>query len=172
MTRARKNRKRRQKRAEAPQAAAEDFGHPKARPTRERLQRGVWALREAEDEDGNLTAGLKHARDLEAHPIDRLENRSTITKEQAQAGRDFEALYRAANEAPGIRDSTTLWQPKGHENDDGNVAAVRDRKELYLFLGTMRDQLLRRVCVQHEYPRPREIAALREALSECERFFT
>ena len=137
----------------------------KDRPTPERRLKGKWGLLETED------AGVRHAKDFHAHPIDSLEHRGVISNAQASAGRDFEKLYRAANGTGGIRDSTTLWEPKGHENDDGNVKAAEQRNELYLFLGVYRDKLLRRVCVHHSEPKPSEVGALREALNEAERFF-
>lgn len=137
----------------------------KDRPTPERATRGIWGLFETED------AGIRHARDVASHPIDALEWRGVLSSDQASAGRDYEALYRAANEAPGIRDSCTLWEPKGYESDDGPIHAVRDRRELYLFLGVVRDRQLRRVCVEHVEPKPDEVGLLREALNECVRFF-
>ena len=137
----------------------------KDRPTPERRKKGEWVLLETED------AGIRHAKDVAAHPIDDLERRGVISGDQASAGRDFEALVRAATETDGVRDSCLTWQPKGYASDDGNVEAVRDRRELYLFLGVVRDRMLRRVCVDHVPPRPGQEGVLREALNEAERFF-
>lgn len=135
----------------------------KDRPTPERRKHGVWGLLDTED------AGVRFARDFASHPIDRLEHSGVLSSDQASAGRDFEALVRAATETPATRDSCLTWQPKGYESDDGNVDAVRDRRELYLFLGVVRDRILRRVCVQHE--EPADVGLLREALNEAARFF-
>jgi len=137
----------------------------KDRPTPERRMKGKWGLLDTED------AGVRHAKDFEAHPIDSLEHRGVISNQQASAGRDFEALYRAAIQTPQTRDSCLTWQPKGYESDDGNFAAVEARRELYLFLGVARDRFLRRVCVDHQEPKPRDIGILRECLNECVRFF-
>ncbi|MEM6833299.1 MAG: hypothetical protein AAF562_06710 [Pseudomonadota bacterium] len=157
--------KRQKKRTDTYKEAWEPRPGRKDRPTPERLLRGHWGLLDTED------AGTKHAKDFQAHPIDSLEHRGVISNEQASAGRDYEALYRAANGGGGIRDSTTLFEPKGHDNDDGNIPASRDRHELYLFLGVYRDRLLRRTCVDHLEPKVGEIGLLREALNECCRFF-
>jgi len=135
------------------------------RPTPERAAHGRFVEMLTED------AGVKHARDVEAHPIDALEWRGVLSSDQASAGRDFEELYLRANEMPPARDSTTIWEPKGHDGGDGPVQAVRDRRELYLFLGVVRDRQLRRVCVDHVSPKPSEVGILREALNECARFF-
>lgn len=140
--------------------------HEKARPTPERRKRGAW------QEIGGKAAVERYLRDVEAHLIDALEWRGIITQEQADAGRDFERLVRAATETPQARDSTTIWEPKGFENDDGNVKAVRDRRELYLFLGVYRDRLLRRACVNNEKLKLNELQLLPEALNECVRFFS
>lgn len=137
----------------------------KDRPTPERRKKGEWILLDTED------AGIRHAKDTAAHPIDDLERRGVISGDQASAGRDFEALVRAATETEAVRDSCLTWQPKGYASDDGNVTAVRDRRELYLFLGVVRDRMLRRVCVDHEEPHPHQVGLLREALNEAERFF-
>jgi len=138
----------------------------KDRPTPERLALGKWALMSGDE------AGIRHAKDFEAHPIDELEHKNAITNSQASAGRDFESLVRSATETTATRDSCMTWQPKGYESDDGNVNAVRDRQELYLFLGIIRDRQLRRVCVEHVAPKSAEIGILREALNEAERFFS
>ncbi len=150
----------------------------KSRPTPERLAKGgmkakggrldslgSWTLEATED------AGVTAAKDASAHPIDDLEFRGVISNDQASAGRDFERLYRHVNGNGGIRDSSTLFEPKGFDNDDGDANAERDRQELYLFLGVVRDRLLRRVCVHHEQPDASEVGLIREALNEAARFF-
>lgn len=150
----------------------------KDRPTPERLAKsgmrfekgkmtslGAWVLGETD------RAGVSVAIDRSAHPIDDLERRGVLSNEQASAGRSFEELSRAATEVPGVRDSCTLWEPKGFESDDGNIDAVRAHRDLTRRLGMIRDQLLRRVCVYHEEPKPTEIGLLREALNEAGRFF-
>ena len=136
------------------------------RPTPERKAKATtWVFVMTEE------AGVKAARDVSGNPIDRMQHTGVLDNDQASAARDFEQLYRAASEAPPSRDSTQTWEPKGHDSTDGPVEAARDRKELYLALGMHRDQLLRKVCVRHEEPKPNEIGPLREALNECVRFF-
>lgn len=136
---------------------------PAMTPTRERLERGEWvAVGKGHD---------KLLRDIGSVPVDRLEHAGVLSNHQASAARQFEELYRAANEAVTARDSCTIWEPKGHDEGDGPVKEARDRRELYLFLGMAKDQALRRVCVEHVEPRGVEIGILREALNECVRFF-
>ena len=136
-------------------------GKGKARPTPERLSWGDWRLVDSE------IAGQKLAVDAAAHPIEALEYAEVLTSDQASAARDWESLYRLANEVGGIRDSTTLWEPKGYESDDGPVNAVRERRELYLALGTYSDQLLRDIILTPRQPKRREIEPLRIALDAC-----
>ena len=115
------------------------------------------------------------ARDATAHPIDRLEQAGVISKDQAQAGRDFEALVRACTEVGGIRDSITLFEgPKGHESDDGPVDVKPALRQLERRLSREQLSELRRVCVEHGVPglSPRLLGALREGLNETERFFS
>lgn len=133
----------------------------KARPTPERLSRGDWRLVDSE------IAGHKTAIDASAHPIEALEYAEVLTSDQASAARDWESLYRAASETGGIRDSTTLWEPKGYESDDGPVNAVQERRELYLALGTYSDQLLREIILTPRRPKRNEIERLRIALDAC-----
>lgn len=140
-------------------------GPRKVSPTPERIAKGQF------QKIGGKAATARHIVDPTAHPIDELEWRKKISPEQADAGRYFEELYRAATETPGTRDSTTIWEPQGFESDDGNVKAVRERRELYLFLGTIRDRQLRRVCVDHTPPKhDGEIGILREALNMVAKF--
>jgi hypothetical protein len=135
----------------------------KVNPTDERLAKGTFK------KIGGKAASERYLIDVSAHPIDALQHTGQINADQAGAGRMFEELDRAATEVPGTRDSTTIWEPKGHSSDDGNIKAVRRRRELYLFLGVVRDRLLRRACVEHD-PRG-DVGALREALNEAARFF-
>ena len=136
------------------------------RPTRERRKRGEWIVGQLEKN------GPKVAQDAASTPIDRMAHAGVISNDQASAARDFEDLYRRASETGSVRDSCTIWEPQGHDETDGPVEAVRDRRELYLFLGTQRDMLLRHVCVEHREPkRADQIGILREALNECCRFF-
>lgn len=136
------------------------------RPTKERAKKGVWQTVKLERN------GPKIDRDAIAHPIDKLEYEKIISNDQGSAGRDFEALYDAARQTPGTRDSTTLWEPKGFEADDGNVAAVTRYRALSRHLGMIRDAQLIRVCVEHKHPKPHEVGMLREALNEAHRFFS
>ncbi len=135
------------------------------RPTAERRAHGEWFL------DTTDIAGVRVARDAASTPLDRLHHVGVISNDQWSAGRDYENLYVSAQETAPSRDSCMTWEPKGHDNGDGPVAAARDRKELYLMLGTNRDVLLRHVCVYHNEPRDADIGPLREALNECARFF-
>lgn len=134
-------------------------------PTPERVKKGTFK------KVGGKAAVERYVVDVTAHPIDALEHSGQISREQADAGRHYEQLSRAANETPGTRDSTTIWEPKGFESDDGNINAVREWREIYLFLGVARSRILRRVCVEHEMRRS-DIGLLRESLSEAERFFS
>lgn len=137
----------------------------KDRPTPERKAMGEWTWVTTQK------AGGKAAKDMASHPIDRLEWAGVISNEQASAGRDFENLTRSATQSPGVRDSCTLWEPKGFESDDGNVSAVNRHRELCRMLGMLRDRRLRWVCVEQNHPKPQEIGQLREDLNECARFF-
>lgn len=138
----------------------------KDRPTPERKEKSTWELHKTE------IAGIKVARAIDTTPVDRMEHVGLLSNDQASAGRQFEELYAAARETPGTRDSCTIWEPKGFESDDGNVKAVRDRRELYLFLGVQKDMMLRHACVEHREPRgDMQVGLLREALNECVRFF-
>ena len=136
----------------------------KVPPTPERLAVGVW------QKTGGRAATERFLKDVSAHPIDALEHKGQLSAAQADAGRDYEELARAAMETPPTRDSTTIWEPQGHSSDDGNVKAVRRRRELYLSLGVVRDRQLWRVCVGHGTPKDSEIGLLREALNEVRRF--
>jgi hypothetical protein len=138
----------------------------KDRPTPERKARGTWELHKTE------IAGIKVARVIDSTPIDRLEHVGVLSNDQASSGRLFEELYRSATETPGIRDSLTLWEPKGYESDDGNVRAVQERRELYALLGGQKDSILRHVCVEHNEPKgAAQIGMLRESLNACVQFF-
>jgi hypothetical protein len=116
-------------------------------------------------------AGRRAAKFMDSAPIDRLENGGVLNNDQASAGRQFERLYLAQNETGGIRDSCTIWEPKGHDETDGPVKERKQYLKLCRHLGMIREQRLRWVCVQHNHPKGREIGALREALNECVRFF-
>lgn len=129
-------------------------------PTPERLEKGVWLVDQKEAR-----------RDVATAPIDRLEHSGTIDNDQASAGRQFEQLWRAQNEIHGIRDSCTIWEPKGFASDDGPIEAAERWRKLCRHLGMLREAQLRWVCVDHNDPRPRDIGALREALNEAIRFF-
>ena len=161
-----KKRKRYNRAAEAENSAYQWTARPEKgrdRPTPERLLRGDWGLVEGGE------SGAMAAVDRSSHPIDRLAYAQVINSEQASAGRDFEALWRAALQTPQTRDSCMTWQPKGFESDDGNPAAVENYRGLARHLGMMRDRLLIRVCVEgHE---PRDVGDLREALNEAARWF-
>lgn len=137
----------------------------KIRPTPERAARGEWVA------VGGKAAVERHIRDVAAHPIDDLEHRGVISKEQADAGRQFEQLWRAANQVPGIRDSTTIWEPKGHDEGDGDVDSVKRKREIEAFLRKEQVRQLIWVCVQHEKIGPHNHGVLCETLNEAARFF-
>ena len=144
-----------------------DLGGPRRiAPTPERVKKGDFK------KVGGKAAVERYVFDPIAHPIDALQHSGQISQDQADAGRQFEKLARDATQTPGARDSTTIWEPKGFESDDGNVKAVREWNELYLFLGVVRSRILRRVCVEQESPKLHEIGLLRECLNEVERFFS
>ena len=108
---------------------------------------------------------------MKANPIDALEHSGQLSSDQASAARDFELLYHRAKATPGIRDSTTLWEPKAYDGGDGDPEAERDKRELYLFLGPVRYNFLCRVCVDHQALKPGMEGVLREMLNEAARFF-
>lgn len=139
----------------------------KDRPTPERLRRGTWAFVETDD------AGTRATRDYSSAPIDKMEQAGVLTKDQACAGRDYEELVRAASEGGGVRDSCTIWEPKGYESDDGPVEAKERLKAFERDLGKQRVARLRWVCVEHKPPRlhGEDVGMLREALNDAVRFF-
>ena len=137
----------------------------KDRPTPERASRGVWGLFETED------AGVRHAKDHATHPIDALEWRGVLSSDQASAARDYEALYRAQCEVAGARDSTTIWEPRGHDETDGPVEERKRYRELCRDLGMIRERRLQWVIIEQREPRPHEIGQLREDLNEAAHFF-
>lgn len=123
-------------------------------PTPERKRRGAWQA----------------MRDVATCPIDRLAHVGAISRQQADAGRTFEAMCRAAREAPAIRDSLTLWEPKGHSSDDGPVAAKDRLRSLEAALGRAVVARLVWVCVDHKEPRGAvQLGQLREDLNELRR---
>lgn len=154
-------------------------GQDHERPTPERLAKsgmkatdkvikamGGWGLVEHQ--------GGYAAKDYTAHPIDKMQAAGVITPEQGQAGRDFEQLVRACIEIPGIRDSCTLCEPKGHDSDDGPVHIKPRLRELERRLAVDQLRELRRVCVEHGVPgmNTKQLGLLREGLNEVARFFS
>lgn len=133
--------------------------------TPERKAKGEWSWIAVEKN------GPKAPRDLHAHPVDRLQHSGQISPDQASAAYDYEQLYRAALQVPQARDSCTLWEPKGHDNDDGNVEAVRRYRDFCRSVGMIRERQMQWVCVEMNHPEREEIGAFREALNEAERFF-
>ena len=113
----------------------------------------------------------KAARALDTHPVDRMEHAQVISKAQGQAARDFEALYRAQCEIPQVRDSSTIWEPRGYESDDGPTDSRARYKALVRRIGAQAERQLTDVCVYMKDPRPSAVGLLREALNECARFF-
>lgn len=155
----------------------------KDRPTPERLLKGgMRAIAHKQSITiaiggwGLVDTGLGYAaRDYTAHPIDKMEQAGVISKDQAQAGRDFEALARACNEVGSLRDSITLFDgPKGHESDDGPVHIKPVLRDLERRLSPQQLSTLRHVCIEQGVPRmgPKPLGLLREALNECQRFFS
>lgn len=148
-----------------------DFAKPdepqrdEMRPTPERHAKGDWSFVRLEKN------GPKAVRDMNAHPIDRLQRAGIITAEQASAAYDYEALYRASLQTPQARDSTTLWEPKGHESDDGNVEAVERYRKFCREVGMIRERQMQWVCVEQNDPKPHEVGPFRETLNEVERWF-
>lgn len=152
----------------------------KERPTPERLAKG--GMRASKSGQslkspggwGLIDTGQGYAaQDRTAHPIDKMEHAGVITKDQAQAGRDYEALARSCVEVPGIRDSCTIWEPKGHDSDDGPVHLKPRLRELERRLSAAQLSELWRVCVEQGVPdlAYRPLSELREGLNRCARFF-
>lgn len=152
-----------------PTYAKHDLWEPRKeqdRPTPQRRQFGEWEIQRTERN------GPKVARDMASTPIDEMAYTGVISQEQAQAGRDFEELYRAARETVTTRDSCTIWEPRGEDSSDGPVEAAERRRELRKELGGYYEAILRYTCVEHIPPRgPVQIGILREALNVAERFF-
>lgn len=134
-------------------------------PTPERKKKGEWVAVALEKN------GPKAVRDMHAHPVDRLQHSGQITPEQAAAAYDYEKLYRASLQTPQARDSMTLWEPKGHESDDGNPEAVKRYRDMCRKIGMIRERQLQWVCVELREPIGREVGQFREALNEASRYF-
>lgn len=135
------------------------------KPTPERRKKGEWVwVAMGKNEP-------KAARDMKSHPIDAMSYTRTISHQQASAAYDYEAAYRAALQTPQARDSTTLWEPKGHESDDGNVDAVEKYRKLCRHLGMVRERQMQVVCIEGYMPKRHEIGEFRETCNEVARFF-
>jgi hypothetical protein len=134
-----------------------------ARPTAQRLQKGVFVLRDTED------AGVRHAVDTAAHPLDVMRQNGTLTEEQATAGFDMAnliAMTRMVSQGRSCLD----FSPVGHDgNLSDNAQAGSDRTRLYSDMGQARWAECYRVCAEGR--RPSNMAVLRDGLDVCVKFF-
>ncbi len=134
-----------------------------ARPTPERLARGVFVLRDAED------AGARFAVDTKAHRIDHLESTGAIDKDQATAAAQFADLSNR-NRLVSQGRSCLDFSPVGYDaNIPDDAHAARDYRELYLSLGIAMYRECRRVCVEQH--KPTSLQLLKSGLDICVRFF-
>jgi len=142
-------------------------GPRKISPTPERQAKGVFK------KVGGKAASVRYAVDVSAHPIDALRHTKQISQQQFEAAQDFEEAYRNALQVPGIRDSCTIWEPQGHQSDDGNPRAVALYRALSRRLTMIGESRMQSVIIYLTPPRnDRELGELREALNEAHRFFT
>lgn len=111
----------RRKRIEQERAEIWDDREGKARPTPQRLLKGVFSLRDAED------AGVSVAVDCMSCVIDRLAETGTITARQREAGHIFESAARGALGSPAGR-SCVDFSPVGYDGDDDDEDAARANK--------------------------------------------
>lgn len=135
------------------------------KPTDERRRRGVWSEYKSKDRTE------RHERDVTAHPIDALEWDGVITSEQAQAGRDYEALMartRLVSQGRSCLDMTPVGYGDGDHDDP---QSWRSLKELEGRLGLFRSSLLRRVITGWRLLRM-EPPYLREALDIAQEHFS
>lgn len=158
------------KRAQSIAAAAQiwDDRDGKARPTPERLAKGAFVLRDAED------AGATVAVDEAATMLDRLAMAGVITEDQRQGGLDLAmVLHRTRLGSQGR--SCIDFTPTGHPDDDAPEThqQQRDRQQrAQVFLACRGPWVwpeLYRVCGQDH--RPRHIESLRTGLDICVKVF-
>lgn len=134
-----------------------------ARPTPERLKRGKFELRDAED------AGARYAVDSEAHRIDQLEALGTIDRDQATAAAQFAELS-SRNRLVSQGRSCLDFSPVGYDaNIPDDPVSARDWRELYLAMGVAMHGECRRVCVEGH--RLTSAKLLRSGLDICVKFF-
>lgn len=137
----------------------------KARPTKQRRDKGAFVLRDGDD------AGVTVAVDEAVTVLDRLCSSGQITTDQRQGGLDFAALMERTR-LVGAGRSCLNFEPVGHEGDHDDWQTRRDeqeRQELYLACGMAVWAEMRRVC--HEGKRPRRIDHLRTGLGLCVKFW-
>jgi len=163
---ARRQQRKRDMRRESVRALWDDREH-QARPTKERIGHGVFALEETD------AAGVRYAKDRAATMLDRLQLEGRITPEQCQGGQDFAALLERTRLVSKGR-SCIDFEVVGHEGDDDapspqELTDNRDREELYLACGMFTWAELRRVC--DEGQKPSDMERLRKGLNLCVEFW-
>lgn len=135
------------------------------RPTPERLRRGDWETRDSE------RAGMSYAVDKQSHALDMLRERGLLSDELVMAGEDFARLV-LRNRLTSEGRSCLNFDPVGYDNDLPDDAQSRELfNEVYLALGTLTYRLLRKVCVESEYPGPHQLDRLNDGLETCVTFF-
>ena len=114
-------------------------------PTDQRRQRGAWTRHKSKDRTEI------HERDMRSNPIDALEHDGVITPEQAQAGRDYEALM-ARTRLVGEGRSCLNFEPVGYgDSDHDDADAWRSIRDLERKLGLFKASLLRRIIKRWDY---------------------
>jgi len=135
----------------------------KARPTPERIAKGKFSLRDADD------AGVTVAVDEASTPLDVLRIAGVITDIQCQAGHDFAAMmYRTRMVSPGR--SCLDFSPVGHDGDnEPSHAELRDSQDRAKLFAKCDGPLvwaeLRRVCFEHQPTK--HLPSLRSGLDLC-----
>lgn len=157
---ARRTERRKQKQQDDQNARIENWTdrEGKARPTPQRIRKGVFSLRDGED------AGVTIAVDAASCVIDALAARQVITARQREAGHIFEEVARGAVGSPAGR-SCVDFSPVGYEGDHDDEDTVRAQKRWNSLRRMMRPQD-RQECMAVCWQRaqPRSIHILRSAL--------
>lgn len=157
---ARRSERRKQKQQDDQAARLETWvdREGKARPTPQRIRKGVFSLRDAED------AGVTVAVDSASCVIDALAERRVLTARQREAGHIFEDVVRGAMGSPAGR-SCVDFSPVGHDGDVEDEDAIRAQRRwssLRRMLRPADRQECMAACWQGQAPR--SVERLRAAL--------
>ena len=157
---ARRSERRKQKQQDEIAARVENWEdrEGKARPTPQRIRKGVFSLRDGED------VGVTIAVDGASCVIDALATRGVISARQREAGHIFEEVARGAIGSPAGR-SCVDFSPVGYDGDNDDEDAIRAQKRWNSLRRMMRPQDRQEcmaVCWQRAWPS--SINRLRSAL--------